>query len=64
MEKDEARKVLEKEAGRRVTDKSVRNLLGEFYYESQCSTDHAKYKLPSRETAGNSLRRNQAWKVS
>ena len=62
--KEEVRKLLEEQAGRRVSDKSVRNLLGEFHYESQYSTDHAMYKLPSRETAENSLRRNQAWKVT
>jgi hypothetical protein len=58
--KEEVRKLLEEQAGRRVSDKSVRNLLGEFHYESQYSTDHAMYKLPSRETAENSSRRNQA----
>ena len=62
--KEEVRKLLEEQAGRCVTDKSVRNLLGEFHYESQYSTGHAIYKLPSRQTAENSLRRNQAWKVT
>ena len=44
--KEEVRKLLEEQVGRRVSDKSVRNLLGEFHYESQYSTDHAMYKLP------------------
>ena len=44
--KEEVRKLLEEQVGRRVSDKSVRNLPGEFHYNSQYSTDHAMYKLP------------------